>query len=357
MAVVKRNPFNQNGGGRGVSSTVLFSMISGFILVFVAFTHHPLLLQQATSMSPVDLKIDDVTNNVPVEQDNGKKTVATLPEPSFKSTAGTTTGGRLGPFKMPIRGKNHYISQPLYDMDSTASKDPQLIASPETFVSTFEKYLNWVNPMVQNADEVTNKMTSKEHALFAYLEMMKSLLSATAYNAAELGVQTALGRKKLHAGKMSTNARQGGVDWTYMGATMTGWKRLDNIRNLLQDVIKNDVKGDYIETGVWRGGASVFARAVISAYGETEKRVSYVCDSFAGLPPGDKKLDAGDANWDNTPYLEVPIEIVTNNFIKYGMLDSNVVFAKGFFNETMPPLKKEIKTLAVMRLDVSTLTI
>ena len=241
-------------------------------------------------------------------------------------------------------------------MDSTARKDPQLIASPETFVSTFESYLNWVNPMVQNADEVTNKMTSNEHALFAYLEMMKSLLSATAYNAAELGVQTVTGRKKLPAGKMETQARQGGKDWTYMGATMTGWKRLDNVRNLLQDVIKNNVKGDYIETGVWRGGASVFARAVISVYGETENRVSYVCDSFAGLPPGDKKLDKGDANWDNTPYLEVPIEIVTNNFIKYGMLDSNVVFAKGFFNETMPPLSKEIKNLAVMRLDVSVLT-
>jgi len=339
-------------GGRGVSCKLLTSVIFSFILGFVAFTHQPFLLQQASSCSR--MKYD--TNNVPVEQDNDKKRVATLPEPSFMSTAGDTTGGRLGPFKMPIRGKNHYISQPLYDMDSTARKDPQLIASPETFVSTFENYLNWVNPMVQNADEITNNMASNEHALFAYLEMMKSLLSATAYNAAELSVKPAThqGAAGLHAGKMNKNTREGGGDWTYMGATMIGWKRLDNIRNLLQDVIKNNVKGDYIETGVWRGGASVFARAVISAYGEAENRVSYVCDSFAGLPPGDKKLDARDANWDHTPYLEVPIEIVTNNFIKYDMLDSNVVFAKGFFNETMPPLSKEIKHLAVMRLDVST---
>ena len=207
MSTIMAEPFDQNGGGRGVSSKLLFSVIFSFIFVFVAFTHQPFLLQQASSCSMMIMKND--TNNVPVEQDNGKEKVATLPEPSFMSTAGDATGGRLGPFKMPIRGKNHYISQPLYDMDSTARKDPQLIASPETFVSTFENYLNWVNPMVQNADEITNNMASNEHALFAYLEMMKSLLSATAYNAAVLSVKPAThqGAVGLHAGKMNKNTR------------------------------------------------------------------------------------------------------------------------------------------------------
>ena len=87
--------------------------------------------------------------------------------------------------------------------------------------------------------------------------------------------------------------------------------------------------------------------------GEADKRVSYVCDSFSGLPPGDRSLDSKDKNWDNTPYLEVASEIVANNFIKYDLLDYNVVFAKGFFNETMPPLSKKIEKLSVMRLDVS----
>jgi hypothetical protein len=242
-------------------------------------------------------------------------------------------------------------------MDSAARKDPQLIASPESFVSAFENYLDWINPMIQNVDDLTNKMTSTEHARFAYLEMIKSLVSATAYNDAELSVPPGIGKSVIGASKFNALQRIGGEDWTFMGATMTGWKRLDNVRMCLQDVIQNKIEGDYIETGVWRGGSSVFARAVISVFGEAENRVSYVCDSFAGLPPGDRKLDGGDKNWDNTPYLEVPIEIVTNNFIKNGLLDSNVVFAKGFFNETMPPLSKEIKKLSVMRLDVSTLTI
>ena len=108
---------------------------------------------------------------------------------------------------------------------------------------------------------------------------------------------------------------------------MIGWKRLDNIRFLLEEVIANDVQGDYIETGVWRGGASIFARAAMNAFGETQ-RFSYVCDSFIGLPPGAKNLLSSDAGWDKTPYLEVPAEIfVAANFKKYGLLGPNVIFA------------------------------
>ena len=91
----------------------------------------------------------------------------------------------------------------------------------------------------------------------------------------------------------------------------------------------------------------------MAVYGEADKRLSYVCDSFAGLPPGDRQLDNLDKNWDHTPYLEVPSEIVAGSFSKYGLLDDKVIFAKGFFNETMPELKKHVGKFAIMRLDVS----
>lgn len=138
---------------------------------------------------------------------------------------------------------------------------------------------------------------------------------------------------------------------------MAGLKRLDNIRELLTDVIQNNIEGDYIETGVWRGGSSIFARAVLYVNGQSD-RTSYVCDSFRGLPPGDRNLtfnktgiELTDQGWDKTKYLEVPAEIVAQGFQKHSLLDSNVVFAKGFFNETMPPLSKRIKKLSIMRLD------
>ena len=118
----------------------------------------------------------------------------------------------------------------------------------------------------------------------------------------------------------------------------------------MEDVFLRDIPGDYIETGVWRGESSFFARAVMRSYDEGH-RMSYVCDSFRGLPPGNKNLNPQDAGWASMPYLEVSAEAVAENFREMGLLDPNVVFAKGFIYETMTPLASQIQGLAVMRLD------
>ena len=39
------------------------------------------------------------------------------------------------------------------------------------------------------------------------------------------------------------------------------------------------------------------------------------------------------------------------NFMEAGVMDPNVIFVKGFFNDTMVPLRTEIEQLSVMRLD------
>ena len=69
------------------------------------------------------------------------------------------------------------------------------------------------------------------------------------------------------------------------------------------------------------GRSSIFAKAVLAAFGETN-RLSFVCDSFAGLPPGDRSLDKRDKYWDSTTYLEVQSEVVASSFSQYGLLDS-----------------------------------
>lgn len=257
-------------------------------------------------------------------------------------------------FGMPLKGDKFEIFQPLYDMHAS-EMNKQLLASPNDFIETFDERISWADTMVEKPPEFQGKSV-KEHAVLMYLETIKSFVSGAVYNSAELTVRPATGTSVHKTSKFNLDARIGGDDWTYAGDTMTGFKRLDNVFDLLSDVIFNKVDGDYIETGVWRGGSSIFAKAVLSVLEPNTTRMSYVCDSFAGLPPGERSLNNGDRNWDNTPYLEIPANVVANNFIKYGMLDSNVVFAKGFFNETMPQLSPLIEKLAVMRLDVSLLT-
>lgn len=132
--------------------------------------------------------------------------------------------------------------------------------------------------------------------------------------------------------------------------TMVGKRRLDNTRSCVIDVIERGVPGDLIETGVWRGGTTILMRGVLRAYGVTDRSV-YVADSFAGLPapnPVDYPEDKG-IILHEYPALAVPLNEVRANFERYGLLDDQVVFVKGWFRDTLPGLRGH--TWAVIRLD------
>ena len=61
---------------------------------------------------------------------------------------------------------------------------------------------------------------------------------------------------------------------------MVGTARLVHLRTLLERGIREKVPGDFVEAGVWRGGASIFARAVQRAWGEGGSRRTYVGKSY-----------------------------------------------------------------------------
>jgi O-methyltransferase len=65
------------------------------------------------------------------------------------------------------------------------------------------------------------------------------------------------------------NVRSMGRDWPDEAETMVGLRRLDNLQFCITDVLRREVPGDLIETGVWRGGASIFMRGVLKAYRDT----------------------------------------------------------------------------------------
>ncbi|HKY08329.1 MAG TPA: TylF/MycF family methyltransferase, partial [Candidatus Binatia bacterium] len=144
--------------------------------------------------------------------------------------------------------------------------------------------------------------------------------------------------------------REEGRDWPPHAHSMIGLKRLNNLQFCIEDVLAREIPGDLIETGVWRGGATIFMRAVLKAYGVSERLV-WVADSFAGLPAPNKNKyphDAGD-RLHSFKFLAVPLEEVRANFEIYGLLDDGVCFLEGWFRDTLP--SAPIKQLAVMRLD------
>ena len=129
--------------------------------------------------------------------------------------------------------------------------------------------------------------------------------------------------------------------------TMVGWKRLCNVEDCLNDVIENDIEGDIIETGVWKGGVTIFIKALLDADGITDKKV-WVADSFEGCPIPELSQDKGFDLYKRKDYA-ISLESVRENFVKFSLLDEQVCFLKGWFRDTLPGIKA--KKFCLIRLD------
>lgn len=148
----------------------------------------------------------------------------------------------------------------------------------------------------------------------------------------------------------SIEARRQGQDWPARALTMVGEARLENIQACVERAMRDGVPGDLIEAGVWRGGAAIFMRAILKAYGEPNRTV-WAADSFQGLPRPDLDRHPADRGYDLSVWrtLAVDLEEVRGNFARFGLLDDQVRFLPGWFAESLP--SAPIERLAVMRLD------
>ena len=86
-----------------------------------------------------------------------------------------------------------------------------------------------------------------------YLDLMESVLVGAIYEDPPLSI---FGEKQF-----DPNIRNRGLDWPKNAFSMVGAARMRNFRALTERVITGNVPGDIVETGVWRGGASILARA------------------------------------------------------------------------------------------------
>ena len=144
-------------------------------------------------------------------------------------------------------------------------------------------------------------------------------------------------------------ARAEGRDWPAEAETMVGLRRLENLRDCIATALADGVPGDVLEAGVWRGGASILARAALDVLGGRD-RVVWLADSFAGLPPPSEGVaaDRGDRHHE-IDYLAVGVDQVRANFARYGLLSERVRFLEGWFADTLPTAP--VERLAVLRVD------
>jgi O-methyltransferase len=197
-----------------------------------------------------------------------------------------------------------------------------------------------------------------------YLDLVKRCLLNLPYVDAELNpiqpkgiIRRGVLKSFQRAGIQLAHARRGdyerriaGTDFSDVAHTMLSLKRLDSLQACVETLLEDEVPGDFIETGVMRGGAVILMRAILKAYGVTDRLV-WAADSFEGLPaPNTEKYpDDEGAAWHLRPLTEVSVEHVRRNFGRYGLLDNQTRFLQGWFSDTLPtaPLRR----LALIRLD------
>lgn len=82
-----------------------------------------------------------------------------------------------------------------------------------------------------------------------------------------------------------------GRDWPpgAQAFSMAGMRRIDHFSAIVAHVIFLEIPGHVIETGVWRGGASFMAAKTIELLSPKHTMLTYLCDSFKGIPKTDKK--------------------------------------------------------------------
>lgn len=149
----------------------------------------------------------------------------------------------------------------------------------------------------------------------------------------------------------SCDLRREGRDWPTDAETMVGWIRLESLQESCATVIREGIPGDFVETGIWRGGCGILMRAVLDAFSDSTRSV-WLFDSFEGLPKPDAAtypLDRDDPHWTLAPYLGVSLDQVKSNFSRYELLDSRTHFVKGWFKDTVP--FAPVDSISVLRLD------
>ena len=114
-------------------------------------------------------------------------------------------------------------------------------------------------------------------------------------------------------------------------------------------LVNDQVPGDIVECGAWRGGASIFSKGVVDVLDPTGGRKILVADTFVGFPAADKNDGVDTDGWAYQNFHVGGSDAVVATFKRYGVFDDKVVIAGGLFNETLPILPTT--QIALLRMD------
>lgn len=141
--------------------------------------------------------------------------------------------------------------------------------------------------------------------------------------------------------------------------TMTSVERLKSLSDAVNYVVENNIEGDFVECGTWKGGSVMCMQKKLMRLNQNDRKF-WVFDTYEGMPEPDdvdknfnktaaqQLLDAEEKDnsltWAYSNYEET-----TGNILSTGYPAEKMNFVKGLVEDTIP--QTQIESIALLRLD------
>lgn len=142
--------------------------------------------------------------------------------------------------------------------------------------------------------------------------------------------------------------------------TMTSTERIAALLDAIKYIIKNNINGDIVECGVWKGGSMMAAGEMLQRLNDCSKDI-FLFDTFEGMSEPslyDVSIDNHKAKdllakhertQEDYLWCYSPIDVVKQNVYSTGYPSDKLHFIKGKVEDTLP--HSEIKAISLLRLD------
>lgn len=142
--------------------------------------------------------------------------------------------------------------------------------------------------------------------------------------------------------------------------TFTSVEALYSLYTSVRYVVKNQIPGDFVECGVWRGGSAMMMALALKELGDTSREL-YLYDTYEGMSePTEKDKDFRGSSAGNlmknskkeeeqNVWCFSPIEDVKANLASTGYPAGKIHFIQGKVEETIPG--KIPSAVSLLRLD------
>lgn len=144
--------------------------------------------------------------------------------------------------------------------------------------------------------------------------------------------------------------------------TMTSVERGYSLFKAVEYIVKNDIAGNLVECGVWKGGSCMLIAKTLKLFGDSNRKI-YLYDTYEGMP---KPTEEDVISWTGRSVLEkweedkkgtkdnfgswaVGLEEVKTNVLGTGYPMNKFVFVPGDVAHTLKDIKPD--KISLLRLD------